>query len=54
MLTKLHYRVFLQDHLMVHIYLRLSGLGGTVAQTVAPTTFGLDARGEHGFESGPV
>ena len=29
-----------------------SGLGGTVAQTVAPTTFGLEAHGGHGFESG--
>ena len=28
--------------------------GGTVAQTVAPTTFGLDAHGGHGFESGPM
>ena len=25
--------------------------GGTVAQTVAPTTFGLDAHGGHRFES---
>src|SRR4029434_8326534 len=28
--------------------------GGTVAQAVAPTTFGHDARGGHGFESGPM
>ena len=28
--------------------------GGTVAQAVAPTTFGLDAHGGHGFESGPM
>src|SRR4029434_348715 len=28
--------------------------GGTVAQAVAPTTFGLEAHGGHGFESGPM
>ena len=28
--------------------------GGTVAQTVAPTTFRLDAHGGHGFDSGPM
>ena len=28
--------------------------GGTVAQAVAPTTFGLDAHGGHGFESDPM
>src|SRR4029434_10410426 len=28
--------------------------GGTVAQTVAPTIFGLDAHGGHRFESGPM
>src|SRR4029434_165084 len=28
--------------------------GGTVAQAVAPTTFGLDAHGVHGFESDPM
>ena len=27
-------------------------MGGTVAQPVAPTTFGLDAHGGHRFESG--
>src|SRR4029434_8358082 len=29
-------------------------LGGTVAQAVAPTTFGLYAHGGHGFESSPM
>ena len=29
-------------------------LGGTVPQAVAPTTFGLDAHGGRGFESGPM
>ena len=28
--------------------------GGTVAQTVAPTTFRLDAHGGHRFKSGPM
>ena len=32
----------------------MTALGGTVAQAVAPTTFGLDAHGGHGFESGPM
>ena len=31
-----------------------TAMGGTVAQTVAQTTFGLDTHKGHGFESGPM
>ena len=33
---------------------RINCMGGTVVQAVAPTTFGIDAHGGHGFESGPM
>ena len=41
--------------LKIQIFNKETGLeGGTVAQAVAPTTFGLDAHGGHGFESSPM